>query len=362
MISGTEKLFDALIDDVRACRSCARMCDSARVLNRGCGPLTAEVMIIGEAPGRLGADASQLPFHGDKAGHNFESLSEVAGIRREQLFITNAALCNPRDSNGNNATPLDAELRACATHLRRQIDIVNPRIVVTLGAAALKALAFIEPHGLQLRTAVRTSPAWFGRELIPLYHPGQRAMIHRSFANQLSDYNFLAERIRRLGQPSSRSSGSSRPDIAAVAKEILARAPRSYFALHKLCYLAEIAFCKRNGARMTSAYYIRQKDGPYCVDLHIQRLKRAGLSIDARTVDGKLWVFLNSNDLFSDTDHDAWSIPQNTKRAIDETLDRYGSEPDEKLKTSSYLTSPMREILTLERAGSNQLNAPISFL
>src|SRR5579872_1859340 len=102
--------FDDLVADVQACRVCPRMCNSRRVLSRSAGPLNAVIMFIGEAPGRLGADESGLPFHGDKAGHNFEALLRHVGLSRYDVFVTNAVLCNPRDTAGNNAPPSRQEL------------------------------------------------------------------------------------------------------------------------------------------------------------------------------------------------------------------------------------------------------------
>src|SRR5213080_3667840 len=111
---------------------CPRMATSERVLGYAAGNLDAKVMFIGEAPGRLGADTSQIPFHGDKSGENFERLLDQAGLTRYETFVTNAVLCNPKDSNGNNATPTLSEIENCSGFLRRQIGLVEARIVVTL--------------------------------------------------------------------------------------------------------------------------------------------------------------------------------------------------------------------------------------
>jgi uracil-DNA glycosylase family 4 len=170
--------FDALCDKVQKCVKCPRMCDSQRVLNRSGGSLNADIMFIGEAPGRLGADNTGIPFHGDKSGHNFEELLEFAKLDRSRIFVTNAVLCNPRDEEGNNSTPTKIEVQNCADHLAEQIRIINPKVVVTLGATALESTRFTSPHTLVLREAVRTGNEWFNRILIPLYHPGQRAMMH----------------------------------------------------------------------------------------------------------------------------------------------------------------------------------------
>ena len=337
------------------------MCDSKRVLNRGCGPLTATILVIGEAPGRLGADSSELPFHGDKAGHNFESLIALVGLSRNDLFITNAALCNPRDAEGRNSTPTDTEVSACASFLKRQIDLIAPNFVVTLGAVALRAVSFIEPHRLSLKTAVRSSTTWYGRELIPLYHPGQRAMIHRSFANQSADYQFLAEKVRRHGKLRASKIRPAPNDIANVAAAILTRfGTLSYFSLHKISYLVEYLYKKKWGVRLTRAYYVRQKDGPYCVDLHPQRLNRAGVGIEIVTNRNGMFVRSSHSGLFDE------ALPiepaDELSQVIDDVFQRYSQLSDARLKTAVYLTAPMRDILRMERQGSNQFNAPISFV
>ena len=69
-----DKEFRQLTADVKACTKCARMLNSERVFGPSCGTPEAKIMFIGEAPGRLGAESSSIPFHGDQAGHNFETL------------------------------------------------------------------------------------------------------------------------------------------------------------------------------------------------------------------------------------------------------------------------------------------------
>src|SRR5690242_2368133 len=135
--------FSALVAEVQACIKCERMEESARVLNYSAGNLRADLFFVGEAPGRLGADATEVPFHGDTAGDNFEDLLSFAGINRKDVYVTNAVLCNPKDAQGNNATPNPNEIANCVTFLRRQIELVDPKIVIALGNAALRALAAI---------------------------------------------------------------------------------------------------------------------------------------------------------------------------------------------------------------------------
>jgi hypothetical protein len=251
----------------------------------------------------------------------------------------------------------------CRFFLRRQIELVNPKIVVALGNIALRALAGIEAHNLTLSQHVRTVHTWFGRSLIPLYHPGQRAMIHRSFANQRSDYQFVAEQWRRLSQARRSSSGATRADVMTIARYLLAsRGAVTYFELHKLAYLTEYLHVRKYGRRLTAAYFIRQKDGPYCTDLQIERIRRADGSIRVFKESGKFWLSLGANqtpELFSEQ----FEIPGEAKAAADEAMARYGDKDDSELKTAVYLTAPMRFLLRREQtAGANLYNAPIDFL
>ncbi len=361
-MTSKEALFADIAKRVQRCRRCERMCDSARVLNRSAGSLSAPVMFIGEAPGRLGADQTEIPFHGDQAGHNFEAMLRFAGFSRESLFVTNAVLCNPRDSSGRNSPPSAAELENCSEYLREQIELIAPRIVVTLGAAALRATAALEHHNLSLPVHVRTAHKWFGRALIPLYHPGQRAMIHRSAANQRSDYQFVADELRRADTtPKTRAVVATRVDVLRIAEYLLASAGEvTYFGLHKLAYLAEYLSVRSHGSRLSGAYFVRQKDGPYCTDLQIQRLKKSNPRIAIRK-DGTTLYLRLSSDLFAEGGL-GFDLPLETTTILNEVLERYGRRTDAELKTVVYLTAPMRSMLRREQKQINLYNAPIDFL
>ena len=97
--------FEMLVENVNRCNLCVRMCGRTKVLSEKNGNIDSKVVFIGEAPGRLGADRTGIPFYGDQAGQNFERLLQFTGLTRKQVFITNAVLCNPRDEKGNNSPP-----------------------------------------------------------------------------------------------------------------------------------------------------------------------------------------------------------------------------------------------------------------
>ena len=363
MEKGKTKAFADLIDDVRACTLCERMRESARVLSFAAGNLLAKILFIGEAPGRLGADLTEVPFHGDAAGRNFEDFLAFAGIRREEIFITNAVLCNPKNAQGNNGTPLPTEITNCSGFLRRQIELIDPEIVVSLGSVALQSTTFLEKHSLTLREHVRTPNKWFDRMLIPLYHPGQRALIHRSLANQRSDYQFVAEQLRRLTRHQTSGGGTLRKEILAACHYFLARkGALSYFELHKLAYLAEYLHVRATGRRLTNAFFIRQKEGPYCTDLHIARLKRADPRIRTFTKNSKLFIRLGPTGSLSLMPEDV-QLQDGFRKTLDEVLERYTYENEADLKKAVYLTTPMRLILRRERYENvNLYNTPIDFL
>jgi len=353
VMANKEEKFVELVHRVKACKRCPRMTDSARVLGAGCGSLDAKVMFIGEAPGRLGADASELPFHGDKSGHNFESLLEQVGLSRYDAFVTNAVLCNPKDENGNNATPSSTEIANCAQFLKEQLELVDAPVVVTLGAVALRATALVTAHALTLKESVRKAHPWAGRQLIPAYHPGQRAMVHRSFANQLADYQFVAEAVRRGVGPGRRklSAKQSRASqtVGAAARVLLEESGElSYFALHKLLFMAEVRHLEATSQRLTEGYFVRQKDGPYCVELHASRLAALIPGCFTRTVGRHLLVSLGQEDLLAKASL-VGTLSEVGRRTLSEVAAKYGPLPAGKLKTAIYLTTPMRELLRKEK-------------
>jgi uracil-DNA glycosylase family 4 len=352
--------FELLVKSAHNCTICPRMADSRSVLTYANGDLRAIALFIGEAPGRLGADDTGIPFHGDRAGENFEELIGFAGIARDNIFVTNAVLCNPKDSLGNNSTPNPEEVKNCSDFLRNQIKLIDPRIVVTLGAVSLSALKLIEHHDLQISRDVRTINPWFDRHLIPLYHPGQRAMMHRSHANQRSDYQFVREQLSRLDKVRRIGAPPMSASIAEIIKYFYqANMEYSYFALHKLLFLAEHEFVKRTGHRLTSAFYIRQKDGPYCTELHYKRLLRTLPELAIRKRSEILFLYTKKPLQHS---FPSGHFTNEIQDVLDLVLSKYGKRTNSALKTAVYLTPTMREILKIEREENvNIYNSPIRF-
>jgi uracil-DNA glycosylase family 4 len=192
-----QALPQQLLDSVTTCHACVSMRHS-HVLGAANGPSKADVMFVGEAPGRFGAGRSGVPFLGDESGRRFESLLAEAGLCRAEVFITNAVLCNPVDAQGRNRRPATSEVKRCRSFLEMQLEAVQPALVVALGQVALDALYRVEQHPLQLRRDAGRPVPWRGGTLVSLYHPGRRALVHRSDVLQREDWRRLGAMVRAL--------------------------------------------------------------------------------------------------------------------------------------------------------------------
>lgn len=191
--------FDQLVKDASGCTLCPAMCGRTAVLSELNGSTEARVMFIGEAPGRKGADRTRIPFSGDQSGANFDRFLHSIKLTRKEIFITSAALCNPRSESGANRRPTQKEINNCSSFLRRTIEVINPRVIVTLGSVALEALKRIQYHELNLKESAAQIHSWSERVLVPIYHPSPQVLAsHRRDAKQLQDYQVVRKAINGL--------------------------------------------------------------------------------------------------------------------------------------------------------------------
>ena len=189
--------FIALAAEAAGCTRCPAMCERAAVLSELNGSIDARVMFIGEAPGRKGADRTRIPFSGDQSGKNFARFLASISLTRNEIFITSAALCNPRSASGVNRRPAASEVRNCSDFLRRTIELIDPPVIVTLGTVALDALKLVHYHEFSLKNDAGKIRRWDERWLVPLYHPSPQVLItSRKEAAQLRDYQVVAGAIR----------------------------------------------------------------------------------------------------------------------------------------------------------------------
>ncbi len=144
--------------------------DEQKVLVFGEGPLRARIALIGEAPGEQ-ESLQGRPFVG-KAGKNLDDFLALSGMNRAELYITNTVKYRPvkRSAAGNtvNRAPTQEEISLGLPFLRRELALVDPEVVVTLGNVPLRALL-----GRQATIGALHGQwqSWEGRRLYPLYHP-----------------------------------------------------------------------------------------------------------------------------------------------------------------------------------------------
>jgi uracil-DNA glycosylase family 4 len=357
--------FDDLVRSVSHCTLCTRLCGRRKVLSAANGNLNSKVLFVAEAPGRLGADRTGIPLFGDRTGDNFEALLGNVSWKRDDVFITNAVLCNPQDDDGTNGTPTAEELSNCSTYLEMTIALTAPELVVTLGAVALEALSLISPHGLSLRDSVATAISWCGMRLVPLYHPGPRAMVHRSIARQRADFMLLAKMVHpQTGliqrRPTKRS--CSTPSLFGQGAEPLQQAARAllqlagrltYFKLTKLLYLVDLAAVEQFGQTVAADVYLRQVDGPWAPKLDKALKEMNGFEI-RRFFSQRMPVVAIGPSPRSDVQLD--------DRALDlimQVYTRYGKLNNAEIKAAVYRTAPMQFVLEREQRGADMRNKAI---
>jgi uracil-DNA glycosylase family 4 len=186
-----EKNFKTLSKSSSLCRLCPAMSDLPAILSSKNGSLDTDLIFIAEAPGRFGSGRTGIPFHGDRSGDNFEQLLNYVDIKRKDIFITNAVLCNPL-KDGNNRRPTTKEINNCIPFLENLINIITPKIISTVGGVGLEAINRIFKTHYKLADVVAT-PLPIGQFILfPLYHPSPR-VIHtkRSLDQQKKDFKKL---------------------------------------------------------------------------------------------------------------------------------------------------------------------------
>jgi uracil-DNA glycosylase len=160
-----EELKRIYLEEARDCVRCPLSRTRTNVVF-GAGDADADLLFVGEAPG-ANEDREGLPFVG-RAGALLNELLAEIGFERDQVFVANVLKCRPPD----NRDPTPGEIEACEEYLRRQVDLIEPRVICTLGNFATKLLRS-DPAGI---TRVHGHPEVrvIGRRavrLYPLYHP-----------------------------------------------------------------------------------------------------------------------------------------------------------------------------------------------
>lgn len=160
--------LDSLRNEALACRKCPHLAASRRHVVFGVGNPAAELMFVGEAPG-ADEDVKGEPFIGP-AGRLLTRIIEAMGYRREDVYIANVLKCRPDMPAGQsgNRRPSPEEMQTCLPYLKRQIELIQPRAIVALGAVAMEGLFGNQQPMKNLRGR------WHALDGIPVmatYHP-----------------------------------------------------------------------------------------------------------------------------------------------------------------------------------------------
>src|SRR3954469_9661273 len=169
MVPSKEERRDALkavYDEARSCTRCPQLVQTRQTVVFGAGNADADLMFVGEAPG-ANEDALGLPFVG-QAGKLLEKLLAEIGLERGDVFIANVPKCRPP----GNRDPHPVEIENCQDYLVRQLQLIEPRVICTLGNFATKLLRG-DPAGIT-RVHGTDEVRVVGRRavrLYPLFHP-----------------------------------------------------------------------------------------------------------------------------------------------------------------------------------------------
>jgi uracil-DNA glycosylase family 4 len=182
-----------LQQEVAGCTKC-RLSQGRTQAVFGSGSPEADLMFVGEAPG-FHEDQQGLPFVG-QAGKLLERLLAGIGMSREDVWITNTLKCRPP----GNRDPQQDEIDACETHLFRQIELIQPKIVATLGNFATKLLSG-KPLGITRVHGQEQETVLGGRRVLlyPLYHPAAALYTPAMLKVLESDFARLPELLARSG-------------------------------------------------------------------------------------------------------------------------------------------------------------------
>jgi uracil-DNA glycosylase family 4 len=175
---------------VKPCTRC-RLCETRKHTVFGEGDPDAKIFFIGEGPGE-NEDIQGRPFVG-RAGELLNKMIAGMGLRREQVFIANIVKCRPPD----NRVPAPDEVATCTPYLLSQLEIIHPKVIVTLGLPASKYMLESRLSMGKLRGQWHN---WRGIKLMPTFHP---AYLLRSYTeeNRAAVWSDLKQVMAEVGLP-----------------------------------------------------------------------------------------------------------------------------------------------------------------
>ena len=198
------------------CTRCPQLAATRQTVVFGSGHADADLMFVGEAPG-ANEDKQGLPFVG-QAGRLLDTLLGEIGLSRGDVFVVNTLKCRPP----GNRDPLPTEIEACQDYLWRQLELIEPRVVCTLGNFATKLLradqtGITRLHGREevRRLGPRTV------RLYPLYHPAAALYTPSMLEILRADFQRIPE-LLALEPPEQDARPEVEPVVTAAAMEAVA--------------------------------------------------------------------------------------------------------------------------------------------
>ncbi len=197
MAAGTDLELALLAygDVVAGCTSCA-LAEGRTQVVFGSGSASAELMFVGEAPG-FHEDKSGVPFVG-AAGKLLSKLLEGIGLSRDEVYIANVLKCRPP----GNRDPLPEEIASCEPHLFKQIELIQPKLIATLGNFATKLLSgkpngITQVHGREQRVTLGGQDV----TLYPIFHPAAALYTPRMLQVLEEDFRRIPELLGHAAAP-----------------------------------------------------------------------------------------------------------------------------------------------------------------
>ncbi len=189
--------------DVRACQACA-LASGRKNAVPGEGPADAEIMLIGEGPG-FHEDQQGRPFVGP-SGQFLTELLASAGYKRSEVFIANVVKCRPP----GNRDPVPDEIAACRPYLDRQIALISPKVIITLGRFSM-ARWFPNERISSIHGRARRIE---GRIIIAMFHPA--AALHQPALREAIEEDFrrlkdIIAEARKQAEPPAQTKAKSTP-------------------------------------------------------------------------------------------------------------------------------------------------------
>ena len=192
-----KKLTEALFEIEEEIKNCTK-CGLSKLRTNavpGEGGFEKKIILIGEAPGR-NEDLQGKPFVG-RAGKILDELLKEAGLTREDIFITNIVKCRPPA----NRDPLPEEIKACSPFLEKQIQAMQPKVIVTLGRFAMNYI--FEKYGIQKSSISQVHGKTFKIstlngliKVIPMLHPAVVAYDPNRKQELINDFKKLKNELK----------------------------------------------------------------------------------------------------------------------------------------------------------------------